>query len=333
MGSRQVFGIEFVSGRQVEVTADHQWVTRRKRGREAWQWTRAADLQAGDHVPMPLTADFGTSMGTESSGYFVGAMLGDGNMTNTTPEFHGDPDDGAVAFMRSYAAGLGCLVTERPSDKIVRLRITDPRHMKNAAIDVLREYNVWGLRCEVKQLPNRSFSREFWLGCLSGLIDTDGCVRKRVNNKGILHGSIELATVSGSLMRQVSDALLRLGIPNLLRVRRPRAGNSIGAGGRIIRSKRDLHVVEIDGAQALVRAAQLLTLQISYKAERLAELASILAACPGKKAGRSEQHGYDPGVVLDRVRTVEASGLKRCFAISVRPSGLVIANGLVTGAQ
>src|SRR5215469_15221155 len=130
------------------------------------------------HIPVPLTADFFGSVGTEDDGYFVGAMLGDGGMTSVTPEFHGDPNDGAVAFMRQYAAEHECRVTEIPSssDKIVRLRFPFKQWKRNPLAEVLRRYDVWGLRSETKALPHGPFSAEFWIGCLSGLVDTDGCV-------------------------------------------------------------------------------------------------------------------------------------------------------------
>ncbi|MGO4422458.1 LAGLIDADG family homing endonuclease, partial [Streptomyces sp. MCAF7] len=207
-GVRSVWEVKFVSGRRMEATRDHRWMTRRRIGRQAWEWKTTLDLEVGDHVPMPLTAGFFGDTGDAWDGYFVGAMLGDGGMTGTTPEFHGNPDDGAVAFMYEYAAKHGCQVTEIPMPGLVRLRITDPRHGRNAVLDVLRDYEVWGKRVEVKSLPNRSFSREFWIGCLSGLIDTDGCVRRRRNKQGYLHGSVEFGVVSRRLAEQVSDALL-----------------------------------------------------------------------------------------------------------------------------
>ncbi|WP_425244513.1 LAGLIDADG family homing endonuclease [Streptomyces citrinus] len=55
-------------------------------------------------------------------------------------------------------------------------------------------------------------------GGLAGLIDTDGCGRRRVNAKGTVHGSVEYATESCELARQVSDMLLEFGVVSLIRV-------------------------------------------------------------------------------------------------------------------
>ncbi|MFC9976190.1 LAGLIDADG family homing endonuclease [Spirillospora sp. NPDC127200] len=133
-------------------------------------------------------------------------------------------------------------------------------------------------------MPNIPFGRDFWIGCLSGLIDTDGCVRRRRNQRGYTHGCIEFASTSHRLAQQASDAMLRLGIPNILRTRkhdpRPwRIGKSIG------KSNHDLHVVEVNSKLGCTRSAQLLKLRISHKAATLAALAEEISESPGKSQG------------------------------------------------
>jgi hypothetical protein len=91
-------------------------------GAQAWEWKPTDALVLGDRIPFSLAvAHFGTG-GNAREGYFVGAMLGDGGMTSCTPEFHGDPRDGAVKFMREFAAEHGCGVREIPQGTIVRQR-------------------------------------------------------------------------------------------------------------------------------------------------------------------------------------------------------------------
>ncbi|MGW4206472.1 LAGLIDADG family homing endonuclease [Lentzea sp. NPDC004789] len=321
-GVRPVMTIRFASGRIVDATTDHRWIRQRRTGRQAWEWTTSGELRPGDRVPVPLTAAYFGDEGDAWDGYFVGAMLGDGGMTALTPEFHGDPDDGAVAFMRDYAAKHGCGVTETVNNRIVRLRFPFKQWKRNPMTEILRSYEVWGKRCEVKALPNRPFSREFWIGALSGLIDTDGCVRERMNPKGTMHGSVEYATVSRRLAEQVSDALLRLGVTNIIRERRVRATSDR------IQSRFPLHVVEVNRATALVRLADLLDLRISYKAAKLAQLAERVAHV--SPAG-SEMHGYDEAIALDRIVSIEDGGERPTYCVTVEPSNLFIVAGLVTG--
>ncbi|MEU6408906.1 LAGLIDADG family homing endonuclease [Microbispora sp. NPDC046933] len=322
-GIRPVAAIRFVSGRVIEATHDHRWITRRQTGRQAWEWKTTSDLQVGDQVPIPLTASYFGGKGDAWDGYFIGAMLGGGGMTGTTPEFRGDPDDGAVAFIREYAAKLGCDVTEIPMPGCVRLRLTGPRHKRNAAIDVLREYGVWGKRAEAKALPNEPFSREFWIGALSGLFDTDGRVRERRNAKGAPHGSVEFGVVSRRLAEQVADAMLRLGVPSVLRERAVPARKQGVITGRL-----PLHVVEVGGASALVRLAELLDLRVGHKAAKLRSLAERPAHV---QPAAGEMHGHDPAVAIDRVAAIESVGEKPTYCVTVEPSNLFVANGVITG--
>jgi len=325
---REVRSVRFVSGRIIEASLDQRWITQRRTGRQAWEWKRTRSLVPGDRIPFPLTAGhFGTE-GESRSGYFVGAMLGDGGMTSCTPEFHGDPLDGAVQFMRVFAAEHGCGVREIQQGSIVRLRFPFRAGHRNPVTNCLRRFGVWGQRCEEKRLPDLNLSREFWIGCLSGLIDTDGCIRERVNPRGTAHGSVEFATVSPGLAMQVSDTLLRLGVANRVRVNQRKSSDGPSVNGYIVRSRRPIHIVEISRATAVVRLAGLLDLRIGYKALKLKRLASTVGhVAPAK----SEMHGYDESVALDRVKDVSVSTVRRVFGLTVNPSGLFVVNGLVMG--
>jgi intein/homing endonuclease len=329
--ARPVFSVRFASGRTVETGGEHPWVTQRRSGRQAWEWKKTETLNVGDRVPFPLTASqFGVE-GEAAEGYFVGAMLGDGGMTSCTPEFYGDPADGATAFMREFAARHGCRVREIDLGAIVRMRFPYKSGHRNPLTDILRDFGVWGMRCEVKALPDRILSRDFWIGCLAGLIDTDGCVRQRVNPRGTLHGSVEYATVSSRLAAQVSDILLRLGVSNLIRERPLRMNEErrfSRTGFEIVR-RRPLYQVEVSRATAVVRLGRLLELRIGYKAARLADLVTRVSHV---ELARSEMHGYDEAVALDRVKAVSGVGQKPVYGSVVEPCGLIVANGIITSS-
>ncbi|MBR8641041.1 hypothetical protein KEF29_21265 [Streptomyces tuirus] len=326
---REVMRIRFVSGRIIEAALDQQWVVQRRTGRQAWECKRTDALTLGDRVPFPLAADhFGTE-GQARDGYFVGAMLGDGGMTSCTPEFHGDPSDGAVAFMRDFAADHGCGVREIPQGSIVRLRFPFKAGQRNPITDCLRRFGIWGQRCDEKRLPDAQLSRDFWIGCLSGLVDTDGCVRERINSRGTVHGSVEFATVSPLLAAQVSDALLRLGVANRVRVVDRRQGQGHSINGYAVVSRRPIQIVEVSRATSLVRLAGLLDLRIGYKATRLERLMCMVGHVA---PARSEMHGYDESVALDRVKSISSVGIRRVYGVVASRSGLFVVNGLVTAA-
>lgn len=326
----ETLNIRFVSGRVMQVTPGQEWVTQRRRGRQAWEWKRSDPLVPGDRVPLALTAGRFGRQGNSDEGYFVGAMLGDGGMTSCTPEFHGDPADGAVSFMRTLAAEYGCGVREIPSGSIVRLRFPYLSGRRNPLTQCLRRFGVWGQSCAEKHLPDGPYSRDFWIGCLSGLIDTDGHVRERRNPKGTIHGSVEYATVSPVLARQVADALLRLGVTSRHRVFEGRAEAAERVNGYRIVGRRPIHIIDVSRATAVVRLAHLLCLRIGYKATRLEGIAHAVGHV---EPARSDMHGYDEGVALDRVTSIEPAGRNRVFSLGVGPASLFIVNGLVTGAS
>ncbi|WP_158681020.1 LAGLIDADG family homing endonuclease [Streptomyces viridochromogenes] len=318
-----------MSGRVIEAALDQQWVTQRRVGRQAWECKPTDALSLGDRVPFPLTAAHFGVEGQAREGYFIGAMLGDGGMTSCTPEFHGDPLDGAVGFMRDFAADHGCGVREIPQGSIVRLRFPFKAGQRNPITDCLRRFGVWGQRCHEKRLPDMQLSRDFWIGCLSGLVDTDGCVRERTNARGTQYGSAEFATVSPLLAMQVSDALLRLGVANRVRVNKRRQEQGRSVNGYAIVSRRPIQIVEISRAVALVRLAGLLHLRIGYKASRLKRLVRTVGHVA---PARSEMHGYDESVALDRVKSIAAVGIRRVHGVMASTSGLFVVNGLVTAA-
>jgi hypothetical protein len=110
-------------------------------------------------------------------------------------------------------------------------------------------------------------------------------------------------------------------------LRQQKRGHSIN--GYLVVSRRPIQIVEISRATALVRLAGLLDLRIGYKASRLKE---VVEAVGHVTSARSEMHGYDESVVLDRVKSISAIGTRNVYGVTTNPSGLFVVNGLVTGA-
>ncbi|GIF68848.1 hypothetical protein Ais01nite_68830 [Asanoa ishikariensis] len=318
MGEHPVVRIDFVSGRSVSATLDHRWVKRRRNDRrESWEWVTTADLEVGDGIPAPIGVNAWGDDGDSADGYFVGAMLGDGCMTNFgTPEF-AQVDEPSRAnmfqFFSDYAGKLGCVFAKCGERK---WRITYPLVRKmNPATDVLRRYGVWGLKSGEKRFPNRPLSREFWIGALSGLIDTDGHVRIRTNPKGTLHASIEYATISETMAYQVADALQRLGMQSNVRAHRARPGRFSKAGVRA----NDIHIVSVNRAASIRRANDVLALRHTVKADRLAEAAALMPATPVEN------------VEQDRIVGISEPFAAQVYCVAVDQSSAFVANGVVTG--
>ncbi|WP_217235725.1 hypothetical protein [Streptomyces sp. AC555_RSS877] len=70
-------------------------------------------------------------------------------------------------------------------------------------------------------------------------------------------------------------------------------------------------------------------LRIGYKSDRLAELVNRVTHVG---PARSEMHGYDDSVALDRVKAVTKVGRRAVYGLAAEPSGLIVVNGIITGS-
>jgi 60 kDa SS-A/Ro ribonucleoprotein len=87
-------------------------------------------------------------------------------------------------------------------------------------------------------------------------------------------------------------------------------------------------MVEVSRATAIVRWARLLHLRIGNKAKKLAAVAERLMHV---QLATSEMYGYDPAVALDQIVAIKDGGEKEAYCVSVEPSQVFLANGIVTG--
>ena len=115
-----------------------------------------AGLKIGDSIPAPLGVEAWGDDGDMPDGYFVGAMLGDGCMTNHgTPEFAQIDEPSRIEmlqFMADYSAtSVVCLPNLRRTSG--GLPILGSK--RNPATNVLRHYGVRGLKASAKRFPNR----------------------------------------------------------------------------------------------------------------------------------------------------------------------------------
>lgn len=305
-GEQPVFAVQLVSGRVIEATSNHRWAVRSRDGARRATWQTTADLTPGSAVPAPLTAGFFGSLGDEWDGWFVGTMLGDGNMTGRTPTWVGH-DDGTLEQLRMYASKHGCEANVDDHTAWVLVRLVDPAWHQNALRDLLIEHQVWGLKGENKRVANLPYSRAFTCGLIAGLFDSDGSIGKR---------QAEFANISETLVRQLADALLRLGIQSAMTSRKNN------------RSEKPLWVLRVSDGRSLVRLAEAVQLRSSHKAAALDALAAQGRASRRTGVG---SRGYSDAIMWDRVVSVEAAGVKKTYCVEVQPSHLWVANGVVTG--
>lgn len=307
-GVQPVFAVKLASGRVIEATADHQWAVRSREGSRRPTWRSTALMTPGCAVPAPLTADFFGTLGGEWDGWFVGAMLGDGNMTGRTPVWVGH-DDGTLRQIRDYAAKYGCQANVDDNNTWLRVRLVDPKWHCNALRDLLIEHRVWGLKGEDKRMANFPYTREFVCGLVAGLIDSDGSVESR---------QVEFANISEGLVRQLADVLLRLGVQS-----------SVGSK-RNNQSDNPLWRLRVADGRSVAQLKELVQLRADHKAMALASLAARIRASRRSAVG---PRGYSKSIMWDRVIAIAPAGVKRTFCVDVQPSRLWVANGVVAGGS
>ncbi|MFI6853737.1 LAGLIDADG family homing endonuclease [Streptomyces sp. NPDC050416] len=305
-GVQPVFAVTFASGRVIEATATSQWAVRSREGSRRPTWKPTACLLPGCAAPAPLTAGLFGTFGDEWDGWFVGSMLGDGNMTGRTPTWVGH-DDGTLQQIRDYAAKHGCHANVEDNGTWLRVRLVDPEWHCNALRDLLIEYRVWGLKGEGKRLAALPYSREFSCGLVAGLIDSDGSVERR---------QVEFANISEELVRQLGDVLLRLGIQSSISSKKNN------------QSDKPLWRLRVADGRSVTQLCEVVRLRADHKAAALASLATRSLASRRSAVGR---RGYAESIVWDRITAIAPVGVKRTYCVDVAPSRLWVANGVVTG--
>ncbi|MFI1208301.1 LAGLIDADG family homing endonuclease [Streptomyces sp. NPDC020802] len=233
-------------------------------------------------------------------------MLGDGNTTGRTPTWVGH-DDGTLEQICDYAAKHGCRANVEDNGTWLRVRLTDPEWHRNALRDLLIEHQVWGLKGEEKRIADLPYSRAFICGLIAGLIDSDGSVEAR---------QVEFANISQVLVRQLGDALLRLGVQSSISSKKNN------------HSEKPLWRLRVADSRSAVRMSETVKLRADHKAAAL----DCLAA-QGRASRRSATgcRGYADSIVWDRVISIRSAGVQRTYCVEVRPSHLWVANGVVTG--
>jgi intein/homing endonuclease len=312
-GEQDVFSIRLASGRELIATATHSWVTRSRSGNRQMRMATTASLRPGMTLPQPRGVDFWGTDGTEWDGYFVGQMLGDGSTRGTSPVWCGHAD-AATEQMREYAEKQGCgLVLYNTSlNGLLEFGLTKPGPGLNPLTAYLRRESLWGLKGAEKALQRMDYSKEFFLGFLAGLLDSDGCASGQI---------ISFTTISERLMRQVQDTLTKLGIYSFIQTR-PNNGH-FGA------HPHDLWTVTVKGAEDVLRFRDLVDSRSKAAAvDKVAEKAAERSW--SHRSSSDLRRGYNEGICWDRIVSVTPAGCQRTYCVTVEPSNLWVVNGVVT---
>nr|WP_090277005.1 replicative DNA helicase [Mycolicibacterium komanii]CRL70836.1 replicative DNA helicase DnaB [Mycolicibacterium komanii] len=211
-GHKEVFKVRLASGREVEATANHPFMT-------LDGWTPLGELKVGDRVAVPrrVPEPVHTERMDESEIILLAHMIGDGSCVKRQPIRYASIDEWNLHAVAEAAAHFGVTAVrdEYAAARVTTLRLPAPyrlaRGKRNPIAAWLDKLGLFGKRsyekfvpAEVFALPNDQialFLRHLWA--------TDGSVRWNEKQKD---GRIYYASTSRRLVDDVRQLLLRLGV-------------------------------------------------------------------------------------------------------------------------
>ncbi|WP_084719036.1 replicative DNA helicase [Streptacidiphilus carbonis] len=249
-GVKEAFRVRLASGREVEATANHPFLTYDG-------WKPLGELTVGDRVAVPrrIGAPERTTACPEAEVVMLAHLIGDGCAAPRQPIHYTSNDVANLDAVEQAAAHFG--ITPRREAQETRWHTYLPapfklaRGRRNPIAAWLDGFGLYGKRSHEKFLPSevfglpdeqvRLFLRHLWA--------TDGSVT--VSNAGAVR--VYYATTSERLARDLQQLLLRCEIQTRLR----RVGNTNGRPGwtvdvsGVTDQRRFLHDIGVHGARAV----------------------------------------------------------------------------------
>ena len=211
-GHKEVFKLRLASGREVEATANHPFLTMDG-------WTPLGELTVGDRLAVPrrVPEPVNTRRLPDEEVILLAHMIGDGSCVKRQPIRYASIDEQNLAAVTTAAKHFGVTAVrdEYAAARVTTLRLPAPYRLthgkRNPIAAWLDKLGLFGLRSyekfvpqEVFALPNDQvalFLRHLWA--------TDGSVRWDAKTR---MGRIYYASTSRQLVDDVMQLLLRLGI-------------------------------------------------------------------------------------------------------------------------
>jgi replicative DNA helicase len=211
-GYKEVFKLRLASGREVEATANHPFMT-------VDGWVALGELKPGDRLATPrrVPEPVDTQRMADEEVIMLAEMIGGGSCVKRQPIRYAGVDEENLVAVTSAAKhfGITAVRDDYPAAKATTLLMPAPYHLthgkRNPIAAWLDKLGLFGLRSyekcvpqEVFALPNDQvalFLRHLWA--------TDGSVRwERVAGQATIY----YASTSRQLVDDVAQLLLRIGV-------------------------------------------------------------------------------------------------------------------------
>ena len=215
-GVKEVFRVRLTSGREVEATANHPFLT-------LDGWRPLGDLEPGSRVAVPrqMPEPLQTEEMPEPELVMLAHLLGDGSFVRNRPIRYASTDEANLTAVTDAARHFGITAVRDfyQAARCTSLRLPAPYHLthgvRNPIAAWLESMGLFGLRSHEKFIPSRIFSlpRNQLALFLRHLWATDGSIT--VAKSGAVR--VYYGSTSERLARELQILLLRFRITARLR--------------------------------------------------------------------------------------------------------------------
>ena len=211
-GVKEVFRVRLRSGREVEATANHPFLTYAG-------WRPLGELSAGSRVAVPrvMPEPMNPKDLPDPEIILLAHLIGDGSFVRNQPLRYASKDEANIATVAAAAKhfGITAVRDDHEAARCTSLRLPSPHHLthgrRNPIAAWLDSLGLFGLRSHEKFVPEKVFSlsRPKLALFLRHLWATDGCVwwDGKVGQARIYYASTSRRLVDG-----VAQLLLRFNI-------------------------------------------------------------------------------------------------------------------------
>jgi replicative DNA helicase len=207
-GVQQCFAVTTQTGRRVEATGHHPFLT-------VSGWQPLHDLVIGDAIAVPRRLPvFGKESLPPLLARLLGYFVGDGGLSGTAPDFTNVDAEIVADFKDAIASHFpACHVRQHGPHYVAAgfHKLLGPYSWKpNPVIRWLKEFNLWGTKSEVKRFPDVAWQwdKETLKEFIRGLMSCDGSIFRTQNGRP----RIEFAVTSEGLAKDMHHAFVRFGI-------------------------------------------------------------------------------------------------------------------------